>query len=176
MCIDIRFYYSFKICFLQGLWDRRLKIFTNNGDNAHFVRYLHKIKSNFRELEAFYMTGPGDIIRQASARRNTVPQKPYAPVPAPAPMAPVNMPMVPASGASVPDTQKSQASQWRIPPLMPSVSESGTRPVADRQTDESVRQDRTFRAVPQNIGGHAVYRELMRSHDRMGTRHIGKGG
>ena len=31
------------------------------------------------------------------------------------------------------------------------------------------------RVVPQPIGGHAIYRELMRSHDRMGTRHLGQG-
>lgn len=26
--------------------------------------------------------------------------------------------------------------------------------------------------VPRPVGGHALYSELMRSHDRMGTRHI----
>ena len=26
--------------------------------------------------------------------------------------------------------------------------------------------------VPRPVGGHALYRELMRSHDRMGTRHL----
>lgn len=27
-------------------------------------------------------------------------------------------------------------------------------------------------AVPQPVGGHAIYRNLMRSHDRMATRHV----
>lgn len=31
------------------------------------------------------------------------------------------------------------------------------------------------RIAPQPVGGHAIYRALMRSHDRMGTRHLGKG-
>lgn len=33
-----------------------------------------------------------------------------------------------------------------------------------------------YRIMPKPIGGHGIYRELMRSHDRMGTQHIPKQG
>ena len=118
------------------------------------------------------MTGPRDIIRQASARRSATPQNNHAP----APMTPAPLPMTSAAGASAAETRKTQVAQWRTPPLMTPVSAAETGSIGKRTADEQTRQEQIFRAVPQNIGGHAVYRELMRSHDRMGTRHIGKGG
>ena len=42
-------------------------------------------------------------------------------------------------------------------------------------TPEPAPNARTRRVVPQPVGGHAIYRELMRSHDRMGTRHLDRG-
>ena len=46
------------------------------------------------------------------------------------------------------------------PPAQPTSPVAPTPPVAPVQP------------VPRPVGGHALYSELMRSHDRMGTRHI----
>ena len=119
-------------------------------------------------MEALFMTGPRDIIRQASTQRDMSLQTADRRLPAPVPMAAATVEHNPKA--------KSQVSQWRTPPLMQMSAE----PVQEiRHTPEMTQQAENHearRAVAQNIGGHAIYRELMRSHDRMGTRHIGKGG
>lgn len=119
------------------------------------------------------MTGPRDIIRQAANQRRQAERQPVQHVPAPAPMQP--RAAVPADPQ--PARQSPQVSQWRTPPLMQTQNDGKRTPAAEKQeVGEDASAAGTRRPVPQNIGGHAIYRELMRSHDRMGTRHIGPRG
>lgn len=53
---------------------------------------------------------------------------------------------------------------------------SGTAP-EPKLSNPPVKREETpmeYRIAPQPMGGHNIYRELMRSHDRMGTRHLPK--
>lgn len=91
------------------------------------------------------MTGPRDFLKRAeSNRRMEIGQKPQSFQPAPMPI------------------------------------QQNSRPENFPMTDEPMQESRSapmpmeYRIVPQPIGGHSIYRELMRSHDRMGTRHIRK--
>ena len=57
-------------------------------------------------------------------------------------------------------------------PVAPTASQAAPGPQA-----APVRQNApapNASPVPRPAGGHALYSELMRSHDRMGTRHVKK--
>jgi len=111
------------------------------------------------------MTGPRDIIRQAAEQRARSEQRQERRIPAPAPMEGL-------TGMQPSEPQK-QLAQWRQPPLMPGQA-MYDRMADTKKTNAGETEDdgAKLRPVPRNIGGHAIYRELMRSHDRMATRHI----
>lgn len=120
------------------------------------------------------MTAPRNLIHQALSRK--------------APQWPVQHPVQAERPKANP--KKTRMDGWRTPPLMPGMEESGPGVKAAQETIDSVSQlspinlppslppsgqiPEKYRMVPQNIGGHAVYRDLMRRHDRMGTRHLPK--
>ena len=52
-------------------------------------------------------------------------------------------------------------------PASPTQSAAPVAPVAPVAPAPRVSQP-----VPRPVGGHALYSEVMRSHDRMGTRHL----
>ena len=56
-------------------------------------------------------------------------------------------------------------------PQPPSPAPAPTAPTAVTAPTEPVRP-----APQPAAGGHALYRQLMRSHDRMGTRHLPRNG
>ena len=62
------------------------------------------------------------------------------------------------------------SSSGPFPPTAP--PESQASPPSFVPEDESDAPRR--RVVPQNLGSHSLYISLMRSHDRMGTRHLGQ--
>ena len=59
------------------------------------------------------------------------------------------------------------------PPRPPVPAADPTQP---SPTPEPAPVPPERRVAPQPIGGHALYRALMRSHDRMGTRHLDRRG
>lgn len=67
----------------------------------------------------------------------------------------LGMPDAPVQPAPMPVTPAAQAA-----PSTPTAPIASTTPASAPQP------------VPRPVGGHALYSELMRSHDRMGTRHI----
>lgn len=123
------------------------------------------------------MAGPRDLIHRAASRRTSETEDAYAErIPAPIQMSrPLQPPVQPERRNIVqtpPAPGISQAANWRTPPLMP-----GTFPVQEGRAAHEHREpaehsEDSYRIVPRDIGGHAIYRDLMRSHDRMGTRHI----
>lgn len=91
------------------------------------------------------MAGPRDFLKRAeNNRRMEIGQKPQSPQPAPMPIR--------------------QAAK-------PDVSHDAAEPI---QESLPVPPPMEYRIAPRPIGGHSIYRNLMRSHDRMGTRHIKK--
>ena len=66
----------------------------------------------------------------------------------------------------------------RVEPMpAPKAEQPSQRQAPSRaEGGEDQLQRQTMRLSPQPIGGHALYRELMRSHDRMGTLHVKKEG
>ena len=92
------------------------------------------------------MAGPRDFFKKAENRRRMEPGK------SPAVPAPVPVQMPPTENCNTGD-QNSSLPAARI----------------DRISSGLPME---CRIAPQPIGGHSIYRELMRSHDRMGTRHI----
>lgn len=126
------------------------------------------------------MNGPRDFIRKAARQRAVVAGRTSERIPAPAPvhlpdtpqesMPPVGHRMTQESAGS----SASPVSNWRTPPLTPEKSKTVGRdmPAQPSEAQPPVPSGGHYRIVPQNIGGHAIYRDLMRSHDRMNTRHI----
>ena len=116
------------------------------------------------------MIGPRDIIRQAMDQRRHQVSDPVERIAAPIPVQVKRTNSIPA------EQGVSQVSQWRTPPLM-QPGQILPQPASGMQTEAAEQARNIERRVPvaQNIGGHTIYRELMRSHDRMGTRHIGRG-
>lgn len=120
------------------------------------------------------MTAPRNLIHQALSRK--------------APQWPVQHSM--QTEGTTANPEKKRMDGWRMPPLMPGMAESGPEVKTVQGTIGSVSQmapmnrppsspsggqtPEKYRMVPQNIGGHAVYRDLMRRHDRMGTQHLPK--
>lgn len=89
-----------------------------------------------------------DALRGLDAPRTPAPASPSIPTPHPAPVPPpVPSPHQAAFSQSVPSPQPAPISP-PAPPVQPAPSPSRPTP------------------------GHALYSELMRSHDRMGTRHL----
>lgn len=89
------------------------------------------------------MAGPRDFLKKAeNNRRLEIGRKTQEPQPAPMPVG-------------------QHPKQAVTPGAVESIQESKPAP-----------QPVEYRIAPQPIGGHGIYRELMRSHDRMGTRHI----
>ena len=131
------------------------------------------------------MNNPQEIMARIrrSRRQTSPPSRAGTPVPAPAPMTPpsgqparstpapvafaTSFPA--ASAPPTPTTPAPAAFAARPPqaavPVPPPAEEApagpGSAPGGDRP-----------RLVSRPVGGHALYSELMRSHDRMGTRHI----
>lgn len=62
-----------------------------------------------------------------------------------------------------------RAKRQRRPHIAPAAQPPAPAPVAPVAPVEPESAER--HAAPQPAG-HALYRELMRSHDRMGTRHV----
>ena len=111
------------------------------------------------------MTGPREILRQARSQRKPDPSAASERIPAPIPVRTCAEDVQPAP---------SRTAQWRTPPLMHLPEAERPVPITQSGAEETqVRSGAGRVPVPQNLGGHAIYRELMRSHDRMGTRHIG---
>ena len=116
------------------------------------------------------MKGPGDIIRRASLNRNLYSQEEPVSTPVPAP----TMMDIPAKRISGPQSERASLDSYAAPEVvdMRNVSAGEEEPSAsDGDVQTGMRMP-----VAKNIGGHQVYRSLMRSHDRMGTRHIGHRG
>ena len=100
------------------------------------------------------MSHPREILNRIERRRRHAQPLSNAPrTPAPAPVAPV-VPTPPAPPAQPTSPVASTPQGTSTSPVAP------TPPVAPVQP------------VPRPVGGHALYSELMRSHDRMGTRHV----
>ncbi len=107
------------------------------------------------------MSHPREILNRIERRRRHAQPLSNAPrTPAPiAPAAPV-APIAPAAPV---------APAVPVPPLTPVQPTSPVQPAAQvSQTPQAA----PVQPVPRPVGGHALYSELMRSHDRMGTRHI----
>ena len=120
------------------------------------------------------MNGPRDLIHKAARQRASAAGVQTERIPAPAPMHFQNAPQEPAQPAGRRAAQEaarvpaSPVSNWRMPPL---TSEPSTA-ARDMPTQQPATSGEHYRIVPRNIGGHTIYRDLMRSHDRMNTRHI----
>ena len=130
------------------------------------------------------MSGPRDFLKKAehARRQGGGTDLGNYRVPAPIPMGTSNpepragttqpgarvapMPVQPMQAAP---TGKSAA---QTPPGVPgAASKPDGRSFASTAPQQAAPQTERIIA-PQPVGGHALYRELMRSHDRMGTRHI----
>jgi len=115
------------------------------------------------------MKGPGDIVYRASLSRSMRAEQEKDRISYPAPV------MMNMTAAQLPQTQPD-----RCP--ADSAAASSTEEVYNTCAREEVpasygdMQGGMRMPVAQNVGGHQVYRSLMRSHDRMGTRHIGRRG
>ena len=62
-------------------------------------------------------------------------------------------------------------------PRTPAPTPVAPAPVPQNPTappSPAIPQNPPAQPVPRPVGGHALYSELMRSHDRMGTRHLKK--
>ncbi|MBQ8110171.1 MAG: hypothetical protein IJ124_08445 [Clostridia bacterium] len=101
------------------------------------------------------MSSPSDYFRHIQRRQTACPREKGAPrVPAPAP----------AGGLS---------------PILPPRSAPSPVPRDPVQPPEDAPQEGVRApapAVSRPARGHALYSEVMRSHDRMGTRHLPKRG
>ena len=102
------------------------------------------------------MNQPSQLLRRARQQRNRNLPDPRGfrpPAPAPAPAA------IPSQSAPVPPTTP-------VPPPtpVPTLPEAPTAAVPPAPAPVAQR--------PNRPSGHALYSEIMRSHDRMGTRHL----
>ena len=97
------------------------------------------------------MKSPREIMKRAAMQQRIAPERPAERMPAPAPI-----------------KMQSQPAAMRPPEAPPCA------PAPEVPCEDGTKRE--FRPVAQNLGGHAIYRELMRSHDRMGTRHVGPKG
>lgn len=95
------------------------------------------------------MNDPREILMRIERRRRHLPGPGAPRTPAPAPVAPAPQ--------AVPVPQN---------PTVPQNPANSQNPPAP--------QAAPAQPVPRPVGGHALYSELMRSHDRMGTRHLRK--
>lgn len=111
------------------------------------------------------MTGPREILRRAAQRHVMVDNHSSERTCVPAPVR-IDTP----AGMQMPDLGDLMSS-GRNPDKITGSAETGQPICETRNQVPPIRVP-----VAQNIGGHAIYRELMRSHDRMGTRHIGPRG
>lgn len=132
------------------------------------------------------MNNPQEIM--ARIRRNrrqaAFPQRPSAPVPAPAPAAAI--PQAPAPSSFASPTPASPSSPVPVVPtpapasfappgsaVVPSPFPTQEAPASQSEPQAApTREEPRPRLVSRPVGGHALYAELMRSHDRMGTRHL----
>lgn len=73
--------------------------------------------------------------------------------------------------------RQAELSRPTQPTRIPAPAPAGqAAPVAPPKTPEPhARPDAPRVPVPRPAGGHALYSQLMRSHDRMGTRHLPNG-
>ena len=105
------------------------------------------------------MNDPREILSRIQRRKRpgaTPPGANPARTPAPAPIQPPQTATVPQT---TPALQAAPAPQTTPVPQTAPVSQAAPVPQA---------------APAPRPGGHALYSELMRSHDRMGTRHVKK--
>ena len=148
------------------------------------------------------MQMPGANSESPSAERTMAPAsayRPAMPLNATSPSIPVQQTYVPTASkgsqrANGDETGRRMAPSVQ-PPLWPTrdskvqrerpiesmpaqkAEQSSQRQATPRaESGEDQLQRQTMRIAPQPIGGHALYRELMRSHDRMGTLHVKKEG
>lgn len=126
------------------------------------------------------MDNPRALINRARAARRRADAIKTPSNPAPAPVLPTNlytgrteMPVPrPFSGTDGGRRESAPAfprGAGRIPGIAPSPARptQNPAPVEAGGAPEAPRA-----AAPASAGGHAIYRELMRSHDRMGTQHL----
>jgi len=100
------------------------------------------------------MSNPSEVFRRIRRRNAGFLRQPGSPsptIPAPAPAGGLAPAAPTPPGKSAPPS----STPWDAP----------SRPTADGR-----------RAAPPSASGHALYSELMRSHDRMGTRHLSRNG
>ena len=132
------------------------------------------------------MNNPREIM--ARIRRNRRQESPAshtaATIPAPAPMTPLSAltTVEPARSAPTPAAFVPPVSTTPAPtafPAQPPATPSRTAvPVPSPTAEAPAVSGRAApdgdrpRLVSRPVGGHALYSELMRSHDRMGTRHL----
>jgi len=119
------------------------------------------------------MTGPKDIIRRASMQHRQEDRTPAERAPAPAPMQVRQAPFVQPTA----QMRTSGAMERQMPPLSAGFKEN-VRAAAPETGEQGspAKPAVERRPVPQNMGSHAIYSGLMRSHDRMGTRHLDSRG
>ncbi|MDO4867119.1 MAG: hypothetical protein Q4C10_11245 [Clostridia bacterium] len=100
-----------------------------------------------------------------------LPPQSSAPTPAPAPAAAIPPTPAPASrSAPAPAIPNPTPASFTAPAPFPARETPAAH--SEPQADAPGLGEARPRMVPRPVGGHALYSELMRSHDRMGTRHL----